>query len=110
MSREEQRKLFLEDLARFVASRLTVEEAVDVVSRRARRQVSLDMVRGDVPSDIASFSELHDHVDANYYGNAFDWPGSFASDGPGDFYHELFTSFWNEVQGNVDQWLKGRVG
>lgn len=64
-----------------------------------------------MPADVASFSKLHDHVDANYYGDAFDWWGRWAEsqepDANGDVEMvEADCNFWNRVQDALDQWLK----
>jgi hypothetical protein len=50
---------------------------------------------GTVPTTCASYSELHDYVDANGYGGAFEH----------DFDNEE-TDFWNAVQDAVDAWIK----
>jgi hypothetical protein len=63
---------------------------------RAKREVLRDIRDGHVPVGVRSFSELHDHIDANYYGGAFDvFDGSDES-----------VAFWNAVQGAVDAWLR----
>lgn len=71
------------------------------VVERAKAEILKDIAKGVVPDSVASFSELHDYVDANWYGGAFE--GEFdASD--------ECLYFWNRVQGEVDEWLKERAG
>jgi hypothetical protein len=59
---------------------------------------------GRVPPTVVSFAELHDHVDANGYGNAFDWPGR-PSDLDDDTYQQRFVDFWNCVQDRLSEWI-----
>ena len=63
--------------------------------QRAKAEVVRDIEKGTVPDTVCSFSELHDYVDANSYGGAFeqDWDNEQ-------------TDFWNAVQDAVDAWLK----
>lgn len=61
---------------------------------RAKREIVEDVLAGRVPCSVKSFAELHDHVDANGYGGAFE-----AAD-PND------TEFWNAVQDAADSWIK----
>lgn len=83
-----------------------LEEAIDIVSRQAVLQVCGDMVAGRVPLRASSFSELHDYVDANYYGFAFEWP-ALAAD-MDEEYQCLHLKLFNRVQENVDSWLKAK--
>lgn len=69
----------------------TVEQAVE----RAKSEVLADVASGIVPETCASFSELHDYVEANGYGGAFEH----------DFDNDE-TDFWNAVQDAVDLWIK----
>ena len=62
---------------------------------RAKREVLADVAAGVVPVTVASFSELHDYVDANGYG------GAFEDDAP-DTNDEL----WDALQDAVDGWIK----
>lgn len=41
---------------------------VRMITDRAKREILRDARTGVVPSTVASFAELHDHVDANLYG------------------------------------------
>ena len=49
-------------------------DPVEVAISRAKSQILRHLRIGRVPLTVESFSDLHDHVDANWYGNAFDWP------------------------------------
>jgi hypothetical protein len=84
---------------------ITFEDGVEIASTWARDEVSGDINEGKVPAAVRSFSELHDHVDANGYGGAFAWPCQ-PSEGRDSAYQEEFVRFWNAVQGNVDAWLR----
>jgi hypothetical protein len=65
----------------------------------------LDDVQSErVPVSVKSFSGLHDYVDANYYGKAFDWP-VLPSDTEDNAYQEAFMVFWNKVQRNLHEWV-----
>jgi len=77
---------------------LTFTEAeLQEAIQRAKEEISEDIAKGVVPSTVKSFSELHDYVDANEYGGAFEveWDDS-----------DKFCTFWNKVQDACDQWLK----
>lgn len=67
------------------------------VVERAKGEIMADVWAGRVPSSVGSFAELHDHVDANGYGGAFEgeWDGS-----------DETVAFWNHVQSDVDAWIK----
>lgn len=115
MSREDAKEAFRQKLIRFLVKmdsngcyldedcdaegipRLTEEIAVGIVAGWARDQISGDINAGHVPANVGSFSELHDHVDANGYGGAFE----FGFDSSDDC-----LRFWNAVQGKIDDWVK----
>jgi len=69
-----------------------------------RQQILRDVGTGIIPSHVRSFSELHDYVDANGYGNAFDWP-CLPSETEDDAYQCAFAEFWNKVQDTLNDWL-----
>jgi hypothetical protein len=80
---------------------------------RAKREVLSDIADGTVPATVASFSELHDYVDANYYGGAFEDGEAMHSVCNSSDADDTFGSgcdrccdFWNDVQNAVDAWLK----
>ena len=63
---------------------------------RAMDEVLADIAAGIVPRTVASFAELHDYVDANKYGGAFEDGAHDCSD----------SDYWNAVQNAVDAWIK----
>ena len=67
------------------------------VVERAKREILADINAGRVPMEVRTFAELHDYVDANGYGGAFeeDFDGS-----------EEACAFWNRVQSEIDGWLR----
>jgi hypothetical protein len=69
----------------------TLEQAI----ARSKSEILGDVGGGAVPATCASFRELHDYVDANGYGGAFEY----------DFDNDE-TDFWNAVQDAVDAWIK----
>jgi hypothetical protein len=67
---------------------------------RIKAEVLEDVGAGVVPADVASFGELHDHVDANCYGGAEEaWE-------EGDAGCDELCAYWNAAQGAVDEWIK----
>lgn len=71
------------------------EEQVRVHVERAKAEILADIDEGRVPATVHTFSELHDHVDANEYG------GLNAETDP-----ELWIPLGNAVQAEVDVWLR----
>src|SRR5438874_1072359 len=53
---------------------ITVEDGITHATEWAMGDVTVDVKAGRVPITVRSFSQLHDYVDANGYGGAFDWP------------------------------------
>ncbi len=81
----------------------TIQASVE----RVKREVLADIASGRVPATVRSFSELHDHVDANEYGGACETDENgigWWDMGRGQ--HEEVMRFWNGVQNAVDAWLK----
>jgi hypothetical protein len=84
----------------------TAEEWAKVgtpVVERAKGEIRADIAAGRVPAAVATFAELHDHVDANGYG------GAFEDDNPAPFAEgmvEEACDFWNRVQAELDAWLR----
>ena len=70
-------------------------DELHAVVERAKKEVLAHVAAGIVPRTCASFSELHDYVDANGYGGAFERP-----------FDNNETDFWNAVQDTVDRWIK----
>jgi hypothetical protein len=82
-------------------ARVTIDrEELAAVVARMKREVVADIRRGVVPASVRTFAELHDCVDANGYGGAFEawWEGCCGDD--------AFCAFWNAAQGAVDHWLR----
>jgi hypothetical protein len=65
---------------------------------QVKREIIHDVQAGDVPATCATYSELHDYVDANGYGGAFEFAMYGACDTTCDY--------WNNVTDAVDQWLR----
>jgi len=70
-------------------ARRTPDEVVAVM----KQEIAADIAAGRVPASVSSFSELHDYVDANDYGACKD-------------YHAFDFAFWNQVQTEIDSWIK----
>ncbi len=68
---------------------------------RGKREIVADIEGGHVPCHVGSFSELHDYVDANCYGGAFE-----ESAHPVGVSVEEWCDFWNTVQEALDGWIK----
>ncbi len=66
------------------------------VVERAKQEILQDIAAGRVPATVQTFAELHDHVDANHYGGAFE--GEF--DGSDEV-----VAFWSRVQNELHAWL-----
>lgn len=77
-----------------------LESAVTI----GKRQILKDIRCGTVPKSVGSFSELHDYVDANYYGNAFEWP-ALPNEDPDEVYVATMATFWNTVQDQLHSWI-----
>lgn len=79
-----------------------VEKTVEL----AKTQIKQDISSGIIPETVKDFSELHDYVDANGYGSVDGVRGTF--DGPHSDPNSSFdATFWNDVQAQLDAWLKG---
>lgn len=67
---------------------------------RMIREIQNDIDEGRVPATVATFSELHDYVDANEYGGFCDeWTDDEAA-------WDLLVEQSNRCQSFVDQWLR----
>lgn len=71
----------------------------DAVVKRARAEILEDIASGRVPATVRTFAQLHDYVDANGYGGAFE---NFEEGQAGDEGH---CNFWNHVQNSLHDWL-----
>jgi hypothetical protein len=68
---------------------------------RTKAEITDDMAFGIVSTEVRSFSELHDFVDANTYGGICDADGTWDDVGTDQGLEAI-----NDVQDAVDQWLK----
>jgi hypothetical protein len=93
---------------------------------RMKSEILAHIASGRVPATVASFSELHDYVDANCYGGFCDDEQSsrilelqderdslteeqernWSKAGELDELQEEFTHFVNQTQNAIDAWLK----
>jgi hypothetical protein len=69
---------------------------IDAAYRQAQGEILADIARGLVPANVNRFSQLHDHVDANWYGGLFDI----------DLDGDAQADFGNELQNRLDAWLR----
>ena len=87
----------------------TEGQPFDAAIAAGKAQILADVRRGRIPRSVKSFSELHDYVDANYYGNGFDWP-VLPSETEDDTYQQAFADFWNRIQDTLSEWIRnGRM-
>lgn len=77
----------------------TFETGLSIVTTWAVEELEGDMNSGYVPREVKTFAEVHEYVDANKYGGAFEF-GFDSSD--------LCLKFWNAVQQHLDEWIKAR--
>lgn len=73
---------------------------------RAKREILADVENGTVPRTVATFSDLHDYVDANGYGGFFD-EGDILEDHAGDLDGDELVDEANAVHDEIDTWIKG---
>lgn len=86
----------------------TLDESIE----RMKQEIIDDVGAGQVPADCSSFSELHDHVDANCYGgfcedelmqNLIDhFGGRDENEGMPD----ALMAYLNNAQNAIDRWIK----
>jgi hypothetical protein len=62
---------------------------------QGKREILDDIAKGTVPADIATFGDLHDYVDANWYGGLFDMET------------EEGMNLINPLQDALNDWIKG---
>lgn len=77
------------------------------LSEKMMQEIIADVVAGQVPRDVVSFSQLHDYVDANCYGGT----ESLMGDGePVWAQHDLsldeVCDICNLAMDLVDRWIK----
>lgn len=74
---------------------MTRDWSVEAVVERAKREILADVRDGVVPEAVTDFANLHDYVDANGYG------GAFEGDAP-----EPASDLWNEAQARLNDWIE----
>ncbi len=70
----------------------------DTVLARAKAEIIADLEAGTIPASCASFGDLHNYVDANGYG------GAFEESNP-DIWEPSEMEFWNEIQDTLNAWI-----
>ena len=65
------------------------------VIERAKKEILADMASRRVPAHIHCFHQLHDYVNPNAYGGAFEEAAHPLTD----------AGFWDGVRRELDQWL-----
>ena len=75
---------------------------VKLMVDRAKREINEDIATGRVPPTVASFAELHDHVDANTYGG-LDLDAGGALD---ELMPHALQTIANAAQNELDAWIK----
>ncbi len=83
-----------------------VDDARDWAVLRAKLEIAEDMGNGIVPSTVKSYSELHDHVDANEYGGACEVDPPDEDSGLGRDFYDLHVEAIIAMQDVVDAWIK----
>jgi len=68
----------------------------DVIFVQAKKEILHDIEIGVIPKSIKSFSDLHDFVDANYYGGFCDENYKASKD----------FEFEDKIQTKLDEWIK----
>ena len=78
-------------------------QSVTDMIRRGKLEILSDIDAGIVPATVRTFSELHDYVDANEYAGLCDENFMDAASQEG-------ADIANEVQGQIDEWLRNGRG
>ena len=73
---------------------------------QGKLEIIEDVLAGDVPEDVESFSDLHDFVDANAYADGFTHPDVPEDDPTHEATMEQWIKELNEVQETLDKWIK----
>ncbi len=73
----------------------------------AKQEIIRDVLHGYVPFDVPDFAALHDHRDANCYGDLDNECEVAERDGQWPESEDLkCTAFWNDLQDALDAWIK----
>ena len=86
---------------------ITYARALAETVARAKREILADAKAGVFQGPITTFADLHDYADANVYGG-FCAGGHYAwtLTDPTDPHNQRFCDFVNEVQNQIDAWIK----
>ncbi|WP_343466294.1 hypothetical protein AAI421_17995 [Rhodococcus aetherivorans] len=80
---------------------LVVEDEIDTsnaaIVAEIKREILADIAEGTVPADVASFSELHDYVDANGYADELVSKREES---------ETWVDFVNAITDEIDAWIR----
>lgn len=93
---------------------LTRQDYLDHTLVRMKREILHDMDAGRVPKSVRSFSQLHNHVDANEYGGFCEDEMSaqlktfFGGETEEGTMPEALVDFVNECQTWVNNWLRSK--
>lgn len=88
---------------------MTLDERIalaksQILSDVADDSLTLTDVHGVVSVGPQSFADLHDYVDANFYGHTVpEWEGE--SEGSDDCHIDV--EMWEALQATLDVWIKG---
>lgn len=80
--------------------------------KQMKREIAFDMTEGRMPCDVTSFSQMHDHRDANCYGSLCNdlvvaaLTNQFGGCDEHDGMPEAMIDFINQCQDEIDAWLK----
>ena len=86
----------------------TQKETIEVM----KRGIIEDVKSGRVPADCASFSALHDYVDANCYGGFCEEDlmdallDHFGGHDENEGMPDALMDYFNEAQNSIDRWIK----
>lgn len=70
---------------------------LDAIVHRIKREILDDIADGVLPADVGSFTDLHDHTDANVYGGLCDENADVSTE-----------DLAEHIQPRVDAWLRDR--
>lgn len=80
------------------------------LAERIKAEILKDIQLGHVPNTVRSFADLHDHVDANCYGDTEALFDHFVSESATDQEHQkkldALMDVMNPAMDIVDKWIK----
>ena len=89
---------------------------IDATVARAKAEILDDIANGTIDAPVTSFSDLHDHVDANEYGGMTEdeWVNKgnalfprLPDQDDDTIYSEALTDACNTIQNAVHEWIQG---